>query len=235
MTGFREWMFSEDNPYTLARMGWPSYTSNPDLMAKLPPVSHWFHGSSESFDKFKMAGVKRRVSHWNNFLGTHFSSDPSLAHKIASLPVYSGRPGGGFTYDVELDINNPLDVGQERDMDVQALQMAYRDGVVTDKDITAVLNKRSYVGDGGSWSDRQDSPKELIEKYASLKAEPILNNLGAKRRSVALHYKKQVEAMGHDGIIYKSSYPGEGYALCAIAFKPEQIKIVKRAEAKADE
>lgn len=215
----------EDNPYTRERMGWPSYKDDPAKMASLPPVSHWFHGSGESFDTFKVAGVKRRVSHWNNFLGTHFSSDPALARKIAS-----GAPGGGWTYDVELDIKNPLDVGNERDMDAMALQGAYRDGVLTDKDIMAVIRKPSYVGDGGSWSDKDASPKDLVEKWGFLRAEPILNNLGPKRRPVALHYRKQVESQGHDGIIYRSSYPSEHNALCAIAFRPEQIRIVRRAE-----
>jgi hypothetical protein len=220
---FRLWL--EDNPYTKQRKTWPINTTSPERLAALPDDKLWFHGSLHKFDQFKIAGIKRRVSHWNNFLGIHFASDPALANNIATYY----RPSKGYTYDVELDVTNPIDVGRERNMDVEALKLAYDQGLVTEKDIKNVMNKNAYIKDGGSWGDRDMSMEEFF-KYIELKAAIVLNNLGAKRSVVAKNYKKHLKSKGYDSIIYKPVYSGEGFEPCIIVFDPEKIRINKVKE-----
>ena len=227
---FKLWL--EDNPYTKERKTWPSYTSDPERLASLPDDKLWFHGSPNKFDQFKIAGMKRRVSHWNNFLGTHFTADPQVAYDIATYDADSKDPAKGYTYDVELDVNNPLDVGKESNMDVEALKLAYDQGLVTEKDIKSVMAKGKYIEHGGSWSDKQMTIDQFFKDHSSIgrRSRAIINNLGPKRAAIAKNYKKNLQSKGHDGIVYKSDYRGEGHAPCIVVFDPSKIKINKAQE-----
>lgn len=228
---FKNWMLKEDNPLTLAKKEYPAYKSDPELLKTLPADNVWFHGSGAAFDNFKIAGMKRRTSNqWNNFLGIHFTSDSNVAYNIATYDHKSLDPKKGFIYEVDLDVKNPIDLGAERDMNAQVLQLAYKNGIVTDKDIKAVVGKNTYIDAGGSWSDRQVPPADLVFKSGWVSASAILNNLGPKRNTVAKFYKKYLKSLGYDGIIYQAAYAGENYSKCVIVFDENQIKILKRTE-----
>jgi len=225
---FKLWL--EDNPYTKERKTWPSYQSNPELMASLPDDKLWFHGSENEFDQFKIAGIKRRSNHWNNFLGIHFTSDPNIAYNISTYDSRTTDPKKGFVYEVELDVTNPLDIGREFNMDVEALKLAYEEGIVTDSDISKTIRKPNYISDGGSWSDKEWKPKDLIEKVGVLRSRHILNNLGNKRAPVARFYKKYLQNLGYDSIIYQSDYRGEGHAPCIVVFDENKVRIHQKKD-----
>lgn len=226
---FKKWLINEDNPLTIAKKDWPSIKLNPDKLAELPPENVWFHGSGEDFEHFKIAGIKRRVSHWNNLLGIHFTADPIVASNVAAHAI-KDKPASSkkYVYEVDLNVKNPINFASEKDMDVQALQLAYKDGVINKSDLVKTISKPKYIEEGGSWSDRQGDIEDLVFKWADLKADPILNSLGNKRPAVAKHFKNHLKSLGYDGIIYKSSYSSENYATCVIVFEESQITILAK-------
>jgi hypothetical protein len=93
----------------------------------------WYHGAVGTWQGWHKDGPIR-CEHWNSYLGIHFASRRITAERFASEAVMMSRdyfnyvdtwrPSPGEVVTVKLDIQIPLVLSQEKDLDALGLAVA---------------------------------------------------------------------------------------------------------------
>lgn len=220
------------NPYNEKIQGASDHpeVDNPD---------EWYHGSGKHYMHFDDPAKRpdRRTSfgstadhtHWNTWLGTHFTEREDVA---ASFSLGSGgadRRGNGYITHAKLHLKNPKIYGSEYDMDREVYGHEFDSGNHPYKHDSRF--EHEWEGDPhlGHHEDLRKLPGGTEASRLSymrwLSTHPDSKN-------IALRYKDRLKNQGYDGIVYGNEIErGEGQGSSthksAIAFRPDQIEITQ--------
>jgi hypothetical protein len=208
----------------------------------------WYHGAVGTWQGWREDGPTR-CEHWNCYLGIHFASKRITAERFASEAammshdyfqyVDSWRPSAGEVVTARLDIQNPLVLDQEKQLDALALAVA----------LNTRLIDLEWVGE---WADRHhlafDWPLASLPSMLALLAAQcrdgglvlptdlpakLLKELSSSvpsRQEMAQSLLDSLRARGHDGIIYGNVLEGSSsispYEPTATCFSHDQMEVL---------
>lgn len=166
-------------------------------------------------------------THWNSYLGDHFTSLPHVAETFARAGFhhrYSDKTNAAV-HTAKLGIHNPKQYPKETQMDTEALGHAW--------------DKHDYHDPMGihdekcpNWSTCAghhehtlgDSTDNAMKKfYSSPHHAAHWLTSHPEKQEIAERFKNHLEGQGHDGVVYGNEVEGPKDHPCAIAFEKNQI------------
>jgi hypothetical protein len=193
----------------------PEYGQLPHILERNKPREYsWYHGTQapEDFPAFATGGVKRATKDWNTMLGPHFSDSSGVASEFAE-GLYSRKTTGGRVIPVQLNIQNPRVFNVETDLSDDAARWAFENGHLGVSDFKGPgINLSEEIANTGG-----------IPDWAYGFGGQVLEQAGRKRRPIADAYRKHLQDLGHDGIVYGNSVEGVATS-AAIPFDPTNIR-----------
>jgi hypothetical protein len=210
----------------------------------------WYHGSTEHFTHFDdpsdrdhrsdyESGPHNEHVHWNNWLGTHFSSREDVAADF-SRGNYQEReegdePENGSVTHAKLHIKNPKVYKSEFDMDREAYGREYDRGnhpVKHDPEFEGEWEGDPHLGHHEDLRKQKDLVPNGTGGFNDNRTR-FMRWLGAHpdSKQIGLRFKKHLEGQGHDGVVYGNEIErAEGQGAThpsAAAFRPHQIEITQ--------
>lgn len=164
----------------------------------------WFHGTdarlrTESPTPFRTLDERKNppLSHWNSYLGTHFTSHKGVAENFA-VDNYGYRedqhrkwnPDQSRVALAQLHMRNPIYFHSESDLD-------------------------DHFDDWGK--SKGMGPLEVTRARMNPKLP--------QHQEILKEYQKHLRSLGHDGILYGNEEEGPHLHPCAIAFKQTPVTI----------
>ena len=208
----------------------------------------WHHGAVGKWQGWREDGPTR-CEHWNCYLGIHFASRRITAERFASEAVMMSHnyfqyvdawsPSEDEVVTARLDIQNPLVLDQEKQLDALALAIAL-DTRLIDLEWVGEWATKHYASFGWPLASL---PSMLALLAAQLRdgrlALPtdlpakLLKELSCSvpgQQEMAKSLLDALRARGHDGIIYGNVLEGSSsispYEPTAICFSHDQMEVV---------
>lgn len=210
----------------------------------------WYHGSTEHFTHFDNPSDREHYSdhesgphnehvHWNNWLGTHFSSREDVAADFSRGDYHDQEEGeepqhGSVTH-AKLHIKNPKIYKSEFDMDREAYGREYDRGnhpFKHDENFEEAWQGDPHLGHHQDLREQKDLVPNGTGGHNDNRTR-FMRWLGAHpdSKQIGLRFKKHLEDQEYDGVVYGNEIEraqGQGATHpSAAVFHPHQIEITQ--------